>query len=147
MKRWLCISFSALCGVASLLLCLLWIRSHYLADILYVYGFTSLRLDGLTAFSSDGVLALYLRQSQAPKCAWLLHSMPVEKAGVPPAPFSFFYQGLEYGFSVSHWFVAQAVAVLAVAPWFSWRRFSIKRLLVVSTYLAALCTLIILSRR
>lgn len=46
-----------------------------------------------------------------------------------------------------HWFLAQSFGLLALAPWISWRKFSIKRLLVVTTYIAVLSGLIILSRR
>ncbi len=144
-KRVIRISWTAICSTACLAVCLLWIRSYQSSDIVYVFTKYA-----LVVTSERGTLLLGVNENPQPQFGCKVQTYPWR--GQPfliqqQAPFAFV--GHTYGRYVvwPHWFAAQMFAVLAFVPWVSWKKFTVKRLLVLTTYLAVLCTLIFLSRR
>jgi hypothetical protein len=137
MRRILQIAFSTLSGVLCALTVALWANSHSQFRAVWI---SSLEIDSVA-----GRLVIYataknpasVRLFVQPHVASVNHNLP--------RPFS--SRAGSFFVCVPHWFVAQLLGLLAIAPWISWRQFSIKRLLLATTYLAVLLGLIILSQR
>jgi hypothetical protein len=129
--------FSSTCGLLCALTLALWANSHS--------QFRGAWINRLELDSVDSRLIIYATAKNPQGLRlFVLHFDDSINHNLP-RPFT--SRDGSFFVCVPHWFVAQFFAVLAIAPWLSWRQFTIQRLLLATTYLAVLCGLIILSRR
>lgn len=147
MKRIYRTAFSLCCGTICALLMALWVRSFWNWES----GFVVVRSTAIGIESTSGVLVPYFWQDR-----WATREKRVWNYRTFPRPYDrnhlpFSWQnggGGGWYLYLPHWFVAHIFAMLAFVPWVKWsRRFGSRTLFVVTTYLAVLSGLIILSRR
>jgi hypothetical protein len=155
--RMLRISFSAGCGIVCLLLVVLWVRSYAQGDYLYWNFF---RVRSVVIGSTHGRVMGYSDR------------FTIGRPGVGRFRFldrdSFFFafgppfsgkQSINYPsrspiiygfrtFGVSHWLLVLISATLAVVPWLkrSWR-FSLRTLLIITTFAALLLRAVVFAIR
>src|SRR5437588_1852157 len=139
--RYLRIAFSATCLIACVLLIWLWVRS-------YAWGDSYLKQVGQSYCGGSTLRGLII-----------LHWFEVEKGekldtGYTWGPakkqklardfrepfFGFYLTKFRRGFAlvVPMWFLITASVGCAVAPWLSWRRFSLRTLLIATTLIAVM---------
>jgi hypothetical protein len=151
MYRKLRIAFSALCGIACLLLIVMWARSYWRTDYL-VWGITAKQ--GFLARSLNGAAVLdYMNFSGSGKnlvlYKWHVESMPLpdtnrfSSGGVDNTFAGFLIQrsgsGGRFLVCVPYWFLVPLTATLAVALSGKWAlHFSLKTLLIATTLVAVL---------
>src|SRR3954451_974802 len=133
--RKLRIAWSVGCGVAAVLLIVLWVRSYWIGD--------SLRLPAseirISIFSVKGTLStsVYRRPIRPPQdWEWrsqrVSHMMPVI---VPGRSWSYRSDGPGTYLIFPHRFMVLITVVLAAAPWLPWQ-FSLRTLLIATTLTA-----------
>ena len=147
--RKLRIAWSVSCGLTTVLLIALWVRSYSSWDGI---GGTVVYPRVIQVWSGGGRVVFSLfAANQRP---WTIgHSTreevrkSSEGRGVTPDPRHFGFT--EYGFKVPHWFIVLLFAVSAVIPWLHQlpSRFSLRTLLIATTLVAVvLGTIMLLSR-
>jgi hypothetical protein len=148
--RKLRIVFSALCGIACVLLIVLWVRSYWYWDQVYCqysglrYGVGIMSIRGGTYItlrdydsspsSRRGVRldnGVAIRNSHGNHVSnWWLYLFDYDKAYVP------------------YWIVNLLIGALAAAPWIRWsRRFSLRTLLIATTLVAVVLGLAVYAAR
>lgn len=138
--RMLRIAWSVAWGVVAVLLCVLWVRSYLINEILF-------RLDPgnqVTTLGSGNGTCYFVRMLMRPRSFG-----PPQP---PPAPHSWKYSGAApadnvnrsfkfsrepngYSFYIPFWLFVGASAAIGAAPWFTYR-FSLRTLLIVTTLVA-----------
>ena len=113
--RYLRIAFSAFCGLVAVLLVCLWVRSYW-------------RLDSIDSISATGQYS-----------GLVSHHGRIK--------FVKGYNGTnafrEFIFAVPHWLVSLVLFLVALAPWLSVRRFSLRTLLIATTFIAVVLGLVV----
>jgi len=137
------IAWSVICGIACVLLIVLWVRS---------YSHSSGRLTHLDArqrmfslWSRNGaVLVSAADRGTGYRNGWTIHFVQDSFLG-----FGFAGNAQAYSIQMPYWFPLAAVGIAGVAPWISRaNRFSLRTLLIATTVVAlALGTFIWLARR
>ena len=152
MRRKLRIAFSAVCGIACLIMILLWARSYWWWDTI-VWGITDEQ--GFIVRSVKGAAVLeYLDFSgseiDAVLFKWHVQSTPLPDTNRYPFggvenTFAGFlirhsgWRGNPFLLCVPFWFLVPLSAALAVILWGKWAlRFSLKSLLIATTIVAVL---------
>jgi hypothetical protein len=134
---------SATCATLCVLMVALWIRSYWKWEGSFLF----IRSTAIGIESANGLFVPYYRSDLqfAEPQVFHYHTFPrpYERHHLP---FSWQDWSGKYLY-LPHWFVAHIFATGAILPWISWRKFSVKRLLLLTTYFAVLCGLIITSRR
>src|SRR3954469_18702251 len=146
--RYLRIVFSAFCGVACVLLVVLWVRSYWRSDVIWCqYSASHAAVCG----SRHGSLWAFRIAVAAVGLAW-------EMEGTETASEDDFWADIEqaheyrgiFGFGIfetrryrqlwaPYWFPILLFIALAAAPWTRWsRRFSLRTLLIATTLVAVL---------
>jgi hypothetical protein len=140
--RKLRIAWSVAWSVVAVLLCVLWVRSHYSVDQIFL---PITRSAFVTIGSTpDAIIAGIAGNS--PTGTWAMLNMPSGEwlAAVGESGDSWSgavaFQIVDGGFVVPHWFGALLFAALAVVPWI--RRFSLRTLLIATTLVAVALGLI-----
>jgi hypothetical protein len=122
----------------------LWLRSYWSWDMAWLeWG------PVCTGFESGQGCILLYQNNEYMKANYGVATNPIAAQSellFAMSPFSMISDRSGTTLIAPHWFVVQLFAVLAFLPWLSWRRFTVQRLLVASTYLAVLCALVALSR-
>jgi hypothetical protein len=147
--RKLRIAFSACCGLAAVLLLVLWVRSYWWVEGFAVpltskYYFGAASQPGCVGFafhpmgqlSSSQIRRFQRFQTET----WL---EPVRRERLPNisrvwGTFNF----RRYSYIVPDWFVLISLATLAAVPWFRWR-FTLRTLLVATTLIAVLLGVVV----
>ena len=133
--RALQITWSVACGIACLLLCLLWVRSYWVWDNLGTaktpITHEAISIDGRVIYAMQGAVNKDQRE-------WYHLSQP----SAPMSPFRFpsylgFYvevSRLRWVLSMPYWFLAALATTLSIFAWTNWcRRFSLRTLLIALT--------------
>jgi hypothetical protein len=137
--RKLRIAFSAMCGIAAVLLIALWARSYWKVDRVYLRPSAAREL---AVWHARGEIILWtndLREqdSQHPDGSTLINSWPIEE--YPVRRMKFDYSVLAYGtdYGVPYWFPVLLVVILAGIPWIPLPK-KFNRLTILVTILVAL---------
>jgi hypothetical protein len=145
MLRYLRIAFSVTCGIACVLLILLWVRSYWIDDAL------SLPTEGTTMLCSiEGrVFMQRLRQQKIDPSGWRwtaseLDELP-EDFGSGPTLY-YHSNSANTWAGVPHWFAVIVAGTLGGLPWIRWR-FSLRTLLITTTLMAVVLGLIVYACR
>ena len=141
--RYLRIAFSACCVIACVLLCVLWVRSHYSVDQIFL----PITRSAFVAMGSvpDAIIAGITGNS--PTGTWAMLNMPSDEwlAAVGESGDSWSgavtFKIADGGVIVPHWFGVLLSATLAVVPWI--KRFSLRTLLIAMTLVAVVLGLIV----
>jgi hypothetical protein len=157
--RYLRIAFTAMCGIACLLLVELWVRSYSYWDELY-NPISDKHL--ITFESASGRASLDLTQSSSGS-PWIWHmSLPLEghywegpmdfweeanrDNGI--AGFAVYANPWHTNYRAPLWFFPLLFAAIGATPWLPWsKRFSLRTLLILMTILAALLGLVVYTAR
>jgi hypothetical protein len=159
--RKLRIAWSVAWGVVALLLCVLWVRSYWWADNLYIKVPDPQR--NLIIFSGLGGTIWYTNEYPSWSPAWThtywrtqSNTVAAETEGIDVLwfhslyRFEFFNPPREPYWSrqlvLPHWFLITAFTAIAAAPWLRWR-FSLRTLLIVTTLVAVGLGLIVYAVR
>jgi hypothetical protein len=135
--RKLRIAWSVGCGLAALLLSVLWVRSYRTSDCI--------SRDKIEISSLSGVVQ-FARASPPVYPGWLLTSDPVSDAlGTMPS-FEFYVEPSYCYVNVPHWLLMLMSTTFASIPWLRWR-FSLRTLLIGMTVVAAILGLVIWAAR
>jgi hypothetical protein len=131
--RYLRIAFSVTCGIACVLLVMLWVRSYWCRDCLQGNWVSSRALIG---WSDRGQL-VFLLSDHAPGWPWRLTYVPADEEP--------YRTQWKWGDSTPsslvafpHWFPSMLFAAFATVPWighFKWQ-FSLRTLLIAMTLIA-----------
>jgi hypothetical protein len=143
--RRLRIAFSVACGIVSLSLIVLWVRSYWHADIISGPALPKLKCGTISLVGR--IVVVWSREPPFPS-KWEVVTREVTKG----QPFFRQFENM-FGFGVvnltseqeiilPHWFLVAITATCAVAPWLNWirwpKRFSLRTLLVATTFVALL---------
>ena len=145
--RKLRIAFSVTCGIACVLLVVLWVRSYWAPG-----SFAGMGYNGVSKW---GVIAVFRAE---PRTTFTVQGgYSVVRFGVPVAKFSplngrlGFYTLWEkklWVLQIPYWFPAAMTFTLSVLPWIKWSwRFSLRTLLITTTFVAVVLGLIIYAVR
>jgi hypothetical protein len=147
MNRWrLRIFVSSACGVLCLLVTLLWLRSYWRSDALYI----TVGGDNTGIESRHGRLLPFFQQHGGSRDGWRVSTSTIAEEVVHYVhrPFSARNDWPSYAWAcVPHWFVAVLMAMLSAAPWLRWRRFNIRTLLFATTVFAIVMGVAVLHHR
>ena len=147
--RKLRIAWTAICGIACLLLIVLWVRSYWRLDMLQV---TLVSGNKAILMSCQGAMRLSCRSAilvSGSQPMWNLTSHPTTEVIIakPDSVFGFQAKRTAGGYSMTapHWFPILLAAPLAIAPWIRQRarRFSLRTLLVATTLVAVVLGLVV----
>jgi hypothetical protein len=142
------IAWSVGCGIACVLLVVLWVRSYWHMDV-FVFG--GAPPHGITISSlNGGVTLLYslFRDGDVIELRLWAWSQPVSIVqtlpGFDEACARFHVRQFLGGFEVvlPHWFVVGIVATFTSVPWLRWR-FSLRTLLIATTLIAVVLGIIV----
>jgi hypothetical protein len=145
--RKLRIAWSGLFGIACVVLIVLWARSHYSVDQIFLPTTRS-------AFVSIGSMPDAIiagMTGNSPTGTWAMLNMPSDEwlAAVGESRDSWSglitFKIVDGGIVVPHWFGVLLFAALAVVPWI--RRFSLRTLLIATTLVAVVLGLIVWAAR
>jgi hypothetical protein len=157
--RKLRIAWSVVWGLAFTLLIMLWVRSYWWYDRLAIYSST--QAFGVGSIQGEVVYgANTTTNTTAKPLPWCYYSceyittatqFPLQIDGLPyPMTLGFaWYSGewMQYGF-LPHWFLSLTITLLAGIVWVPFKsRFSLRTLLVVTTLVAVVLGLVVLSTR
>ncbi len=140
--RKLRIAWSVGCGIACVLLILLWVRSYWCEEA--VLG---VRESYRWAIESRyGVLQCYVAKGgNTLRQSWNYYSISDEKHGnaFRPTSFRWYYDPADVSdLSVPHWLPAIVFYALAALPWLQWR-FTTRTLLIATTLVAVVLGLVV----
>jgi hypothetical protein len=152
------IAFSAVCGIACLMLSMLWVRSWSRLDRLDIPVSRFLSSSTIAAASLRGVLMIGVQQRMHavypdPRTAWRFSSGPIDPAAVGNLQhgrfgFTIIRTQRESGVQLPIWFVATVPAICSSIPWIRWRRqFSLRALLISATLVAMALGLLVARSR
>jgi hypothetical protein len=147
--RKLRIAWSAMCGIACVLLIVLWVRSHWRLDSV---NFSTTETKAAQSF--DGVLAFfYTRKFSEPGITshsyaeWAAALKPPSRNKMP----KWYFGSIQNGIIIKcpHWFPVLFLATSAAAPWYRRipHQFSLRTLLIATTLVAVVLGLIVWSLR
>lgn len=157
MIRKLSIVFSIACGVASLLLLALWMRSYWYEDSL---AGPSYRSGSLHFHSEAGWLTLTNQARPRGREHWRLASQDIDQRNQQelkmfasgativrtPPRFGLVTRPFSRSLQTPHWFPLLLLTALAALPWIA-PRFSLRTLLIALTLIAATMGFIVWARR
>jgi hypothetical protein len=133
--RKLRIAWSVAWGIIALMLCVLWVRSYWWVDTWYGKH--------ISVASYCGQLAVYLLEQ--PNTNWKGTSLKIEGEVVQMVEVwkirskIFDNAGVgEFGSTIPQWCAVVLFALMAIIPWISVRRFSLRTLLIATTIVAIL---------
>ena len=119
-------------------LCVLWVRSYYVGDLL---DFAPNSSNKLLIQSATGKIKLYWSDTQQWSPTYRrFHNRFAVPAFDAPLPFSW------RGFQAPHWVFISALVAIAVAPWIK-GRFSLRTLLIATTLVAVMLGLVVWTLR
>jgi hypothetical protein len=140
--KFLRIAFSAFCGLACVLLVVLWVRSYWRID--WVEG--NLVGQQIAMVAAQGNLRLDVRHRKPPRWLWRSEIIATETIGINPGREGRSFSCRFFNLSTSAtrtfawmpvWIPALLTAALAAAAWLSWpQRFSLRTLLAAMTVVA-----------
>jgi hypothetical protein len=112
-----------MCGVACVLLIMLWVRSYWWAD------YYNIRVNLFDATKHANIKGGYVCRT-APRTRL--------DDGVSKHFYGFIAKHVDHGAAIvlPSWLLIAASVGCAVAPWFSWRQFSVRTLLIATTLVA-----------
>jgi hypothetical protein len=138
----LLITFSCICGIACVLLIVLWVRSYWWADGI---NYQSNHLIQLVSFRGGVALAAFEMAPGDKSPGWLLDSYPPsEWKDYWPKVVGLYYAETP-GYSqvlIPYWFITLLSIVAGTVPWLRWR-FSLRTLLIATTLVAVVLGLIV----
>jgi hypothetical protein len=148
--RLLRIAFSTVCGIACLLLVVLWVRSYWKCDLIEG-GSGSQHFILVSCRGFIGVGGEPNFRSFAMITAWEYESYPPDYDEALPEPFYFgfhFRQDQNSTVVISpFWFPVLLSATIAICPWICWStRFSLRTLLIATALVAVVLGFAVLSR-
>lgn len=144
--RKLRITFSATCGVACVLLIVLWVRSHTKYDIV-VYTLSNRTVGYSSALGDIALLNLGDTYDNEPG-TWhvFCNEITADQQPFPPTWFLSWHPG---DFIMAYWLptlTAALIATIAAKPWIS-RNFSLRTLLIATMLVAAVLGLAVYAAR
>ncbi len=124
--RYLRIAFSATCGIACVLLIVLWVRSYWWMDS--------------TGYLTSVQGKLFVQE-------YLIINSPTGSAfrgpcGITSLPTGWGFVPIDGGVTLPIWSLVVPMAILAAVPWIRWR-FSLRTLLIATTLVAVVLGLIV----
>jgi hypothetical protein len=156
--RKLRIAFSAVCGVVCLLLIALWVRSYWWNDTIN----SPTRGDHFfVAQSIRGYLDIGIAQTSdwTFRQGWILASLPLEKVSPPTfvketgetnlsrIGWGWSFSANGFGVLLPHWVFPVLSAIIAAAPWFWPKQFTLRALLIAVTLISVLFGLVMWTSR
>jgi hypothetical protein len=150
--RYLRIAFSAVCGIACVLIVVLWVRSYWWQDLLAVQIRQTPKVGGI---SYEGRLAcgfqepdidgtrLIAQTHYLQHHPWIAEAWKLERT---PAGFTVASFPGGWMLEVPHYFAVIVLSAVASLPWIRWR-FSLRTLLIATTVVSLVLGLIIYATR
>jgi len=145
--RKLRIAWSVVWGVIAVLLCMLWVRSYQVADVVQ---FDSGHGWGLVVNCYRGEVEFATADIPSPTGQHfyyqIVRSSKVKWPGWPTVKFGFGFLNANRGeldFLFPHWFLITLAIAAGVLPWVLFRRFSLRTLLITMTLVAVVLGLIV----
>jgi hypothetical protein len=148
--RVLRIAVSSTCLVIGLMLVALWVRSYRSSDS--ILGLKRNTGFGVAFISENGQLVVAYNAPISTLYAVSQWEVRIAATRGLPRPirswfgFGYLNSQREIGLGVPHWFLVLLTAVVAVAPWMSWR-YSLRALLITMTLCAVALGVIVMARR
>ena len=144
--RYLRIAFSVTCGIACVLLVVLWVRSYWVADTVRIPS-----LGPIGVSSAHGLLLVGGPRGDMQPSGWgFISASTIEVTrdlfDFENAGFKYFRDRLGWVLQFPHWFAVAILCTLAALPWIRWR-FSLRTLLIATTVVALALGLIIYATR
>ena len=145
--RKLRIAWSVLCGIACVLLIVLWVRSYWWWDtvqgpLLDGVQFSAGSHHGRLAIGTDAFEIAQSTELGATKCAIVLRNSRYFKQDYSIG-FAFFHSDGSWAIHIPHWFAIDGLAHSSRPhPWLRWR-FSLRTLLIATTLVAVVLGLIV----
>src|SRR4051794_512322 len=131
------ITWTVFCGIACVLLIVLWVRSYWRWDA--AWKFTPATELDIDTQNGEAFLRYFSPPVSTMKTTIGVGTKPALDIDVMPpnshAGFCFRRGGQSIGLFVPFWFLTLITAPLAVAPWITWR-FTLRTLLIVTTLVA-----------
>ena len=160
--RKLRIAFSVTCGIACVLLIVLWVRSYWSDDsvnhatrLASPSGQISAHLIGCRSFHGT-IRFLYVPDTplirELPQYGWQVDSHPIELGFGEVLPSMLTFEREKFGsdgfaITVPDWVMVVILAALAGAPWLRWpkkfSRFTLRTLLIATTLVAVVLGLVV----
>jgi hypothetical protein len=149
--RYLRIAFSAFCGIAAVLLIVLWVRSYWWADYVYAPSSGSNRNYGV---SGEGWIMIASLRGSKPRTEWAQKHESFDEqnkrekqfiaAGgtVSKAAKRFRFEPKIAIFQFPHWCLVFSLALCGCGPWIKWR-FSLRTLLIATTLVSVVLGIIV----
>jgi hypothetical protein len=147
--RALRINWTAFCGIACVLLVVLWVRSYWRTDVIEIRKSQYL----FTIASANGKIALEnfdMTNVKGDDFAWAEGGSWSYSSGSPLSPAAPGFPYLYYSrFVVPNWFAIVLLALLGTLPWQPWLRwrFTLRTLLVATTLVAIVLGLLVYATR
>jgi hypothetical protein len=139
--RYLRIIWTVLCGLACVLLIVLWVRSYWWSDVVWVIRPT---YDAKADSANGGtIIAIFFGSERETGTEWKRNSYRHNTAMRPPdATWKFDVYITRRGLDASlpHWFYLFVMSLIAAAAWV--RRFSLRTMLIAITLIALLLGLV-----
>jgi hypothetical protein len=144
--RYLRIAFSAACGIACVLLCVLWVRSYWWSYEGQAFGCWFASTRGVIAGCMINIPA------PTPSAGTSMMSVTIDTVEFTPVPgimgFSGRYAPPNWSFQIPYWCPVLLGVLFAVAPWIGWsNRFTLRTLLLAITAVAVVLGLIVYAVR
>jgi hypothetical protein len=135
--------FSATCGLASVLICVLWVRSYWWYESFCYRG----PKEAVGVESAWGTIWLYRNSSpdRTRGIGWYLsryERSPFDKPYATVLGFDWRWESDVFWVGLPHWLPATALVALAALPWTRWR-FSLRTLLIATTLVAVVLGFIV----
>jgi hypothetical protein len=154
------ITWTVICGIACLLLIVLWVRSYWWGDSLTVnqsntsyFGLVSMSTDTIFVSSRGRVGGIWNGASGLLTPSWKFTGGPITVEDDEPGILGFSFTnaplGLGRNFSVPYWFLVVISAAIGGVSWLPWwpNRFSLRTLLIATTLVAVVLGLIVWATR
>ena len=144
--RYLRIAFSAFCGLAAIVLIVLWVRSYWQSDLLGI----PIQKTYLGFRSDCGVLMAGVSENM--NSPWLFSAETVadnEQDTIEYGLLGFSYADYGTGcndLQLPYWFLVSMFTMCAALPWLTMTRFSLRTLLVATTLVCVVLGLVVWMR-
>jgi Na+/glutamate symporter len=143
--RKLRIAWSVACGVVAMLLCVLWVRSYWWADVVNIDVPTPFAVQFLSALGHSSA-AIYESEQGWDWVRVNAELDPAMKDVAQQDCFGFKVRDGDWIILAPHWFLILLAGSIAVIPWLLYR-FTLRTLLIATTLVAVVLGLIVYAVR
>jgi hypothetical protein len=141
--RYLRIVFSCVCGIACVLLVVLWVRSYWCSDRVQRFWPTGFYL----VTPANGVLHFAYGREEIPLTGGTYWSYDPRKPSLPHRQHTGFTSN-GWQIYVPFWLMLPFVVAICLAPWVPWsKRFTMRGLLLITLVIACMLGLVVMAFR